>query len=278
VGKAQGITPPPRDTKLDLISTHYLVIPRRAFFQIDTGDGDENYVHRFDADCSDAVRDLVLWDSTGSEIRRWISRSSLVEYFEGEHRVPDCPHCFAYAASHDIEESPPSTEVAATAHPKIAEIIAAGESLTLEFKSSFRWDVKDKCVNKSLQRIIAKTVAGFANASGGTLLIGVADDGNVLGIEPDIRSLGRKDLDGFEQAVIQTLSNHLGGHIASLVRIRFESPSVDATVCVIDVGRSAKPVYYREADSPSFIVRSGNTTRPLDVEEAHKYIEEHWPK
>ena len=39
--------------------------------------------------------------------------------------------------------------------------------------------------DERLERAVAKTVAGFLNAEGGVLLIGVADDGSIPGIEDD---------------------------------------------------------------------------------------------
>ncbi len=50
----------------------------------------------------------------------------------------------------------------------LGNLIAAGESLTLEFKSSF-----DKAALESL--------VAFANAQGGTVLVGISDAGEVRG-------------------------------------------------------------------------------------------------
>jgi len=80
----------------------------------------------------------------------------------------------------------------------IEDLIEEGESDELEFKSSLRWDVCDGCVNKKLEEVIIKTVAAFTNSDGGTLLIGVDDDGNVLGLENDYAALGNADKDKFE--------------------------------------------------------------------------------
>ena len=52
--------------------------------------------------------------------------------------------------------------------------------------TTLRWDLKEAGVNKKLEEVIIKTIAAFANSQGGTLLIGVADDGDVIGLEPDI--------------------------------------------------------------------------------------------
>jgi predicted HTH transcriptional regulator len=150
-----------------------------------------------------------------------------------------------------------------------------GESPTLEFKSSLRWDFRQKEVNKALQKAIAKTVAGLMNSEGGTLLIGVADDGAILGIENDLKSLSRQDLDGFEQTFRQVLAENCGAEFSHLVSSVYES--VDgATVAVIGVDPSPRPVYVDGSGGTEFFVRVGNTTRPLDLQASHDYIRMHW--
>ncbi|MCK4661654.1 MAG: ATP-binding protein, partial [Bacteroidales bacterium] len=71
----------------------------------------------------------------------------------------------------------------------VRKLISHGESSTLEFKSTFRWDMKQSKVNKQLVFVILKTIAGFMNNSGGTLLIGVGDDGKIIGLEKDYQNL-----------------------------------------------------------------------------------------
>jgi hypothetical protein len=89
------------------------------------------------------------------------------------------------------------TDTEDTAGPvSITDLIQEGESDELEFKSSLRWDYKQGKVNKELEGVIVKTVSAFANSDGGTLLIGVDDDGNALGIEKDLLSLNA-DLDKY---------------------------------------------------------------------------------
>ena len=50
-----------------------------------------------------------------------------------------------------------------------------------------RWDKDTKTVNKLIGEAIAVAIAGMLNSKGGTLLIGVADDGTVVGIEHDLQ-------------------------------------------------------------------------------------------
>ena len=60
----------------------------------------------------------------------------------------------------------------------ILNIISQGESATVEFKQRF-----------PPTDVIARVLAAFANTNGGILLIGIADDGSVVGIpEHDVKS------------------------------------------------------------------------------------------
>ena len=70
--------------------------------------------------------------------------------------------------------------------PKTSEIIEFGESILLEFKSTLQWDMIRKEKNKSLRKSVLKTIAAFLNTEGGTLVIGVEDDGTICGIQSDL--------------------------------------------------------------------------------------------
>jgi hypothetical protein len=159
--------------------------------------------------------------------------------------------------------------------PTVADLIAAPESGSLEFKSSLRWDVNKQQVNKELQKVIAKSVAGFLNAEGGTLLIGVADDGTVLGIESDIATLGKGNRDGFELALKQTLTNFLGAEFSPFYATSFESLG-EHSVCRVEIDRSPKPVYVHDGTASDFYIRGGNATVPLGMQAAVEYIGMRW--
>ena len=153
--------------------------------------------------------------------------------------------------------------------------VDGGESSTVEFKSSMRWDVNKKTVNKELQKVIAKTISGFLNSEGGILLIGVTDQGSICGIERDIETLNRKDIDGFEQNLIQIIQNYLGTIFISYLNIKFVEKE-GKIACMIKVNPSPEPVYLKAKDTKEFYIRAGNTTRPLDMEETMKHIKIHW--
>lgn len=64
-----------------------------------------------------------------------------------------------------------------TDHP-LSELIAEGEHQYLEF-------------TESITENIEKEMVAFANAEGGTILIGVDDNGNIIGVSPTRRQLDR---------------------------------------------------------------------------------------
>ncbi len=161
----------------------------------------------------------------------------------------------------------------------VESLIGRGESERLEFKSSARWDAREKRPNKVLEGVVAKTVAGFLNAKGGSLLIGVDDEGQVLGIEPDCRTFSkRKDSDGFQQFLLNLLLQTLDpGKEACSSNVSIEFAKVeDKEVCKVDVRPSRKPVYVVEGNQKLFYVRTGNTTRDFNMKETVEYIKGRW--
>lgn len=161
----------------------------------------------------------------------------------------------------------------------VAELIALGESTSVEFKSTFQWDVVRNSANPDLRLMTVKTIAAFLNTEGGTLLIGVEDDGLIYGLANDLRNVNRHNLDGFQQALVQHVSEALGGDYVRLVKIRFE-PVDGKDICVVEVDPAAAPVFVSRTQGAlvtrEFYVRAGNTTRSLDSEAAHRYIQDHW--
>ncbi len=159
--------------------------------------------------------------------------------------------------------------------PTVAELIAAGESETVEFKSSLYHTHKPEVPEKVIIGAAVKTVAAFLNTNGGTLAIGIADDGTVLGVADDL-TLKSFDLDRYENALRTVLANAVGSVPASRCRTRFERVDGDE-VCLVDVEAGSKPTY---ADSDKgkgvFFIRAGNTTRQLDTKETVDYIADRW--
>lgn len=160
--------------------------------------------------------------------------------------------------------------------PTVADLIESEESSTVEFKASARYSYRPGVPEKAINDGIVKTVAAFANTAGGTLAIGISDDLEILGIQPDL-DMKNQDLDGYQNWLSTLLENALGGAAAMLARIRTEA--VDGqTVCLVDVRPSASPVFARTSKADGvFFVRNNNTTRFLAGPDLVAYLRDRWP-
>jgi uncharacterized membrane protein YeaQ/YmgE (transglycosylase-associated protein family) len=167
----------------------------------------------------------------------------------------------------------------ATSSETVRELIACGESGTVELKSSARCSRRTGRRDPRIELLIAKAVAGFLNGAGGTLLIGVDDDGTIVGVEFDYPSVKHQNRDGFTLWLTDHLSLCLGRPATAMIHSSFVSVE-DHDVCLVDVPPSPRPVFLdhpggqKEAD---FYLRVGNSTRQLLADEIISYHEQRWP-
>lgn len=157
-------------------------------------------------------------------------------------------------------------------HRLLAGLIAGGEKEDVEFKASARWDHRSNRLNHELELAVARTMAAFMNGRGGTLLLGVSDSGAAVGLDADYRTLRRPTADGFEQFLTGLATTRLGGAAAALLHVSFTGMA-GRELCRVDVEPSRHPVYLRDDRGAHYYVRSGNTTRELDVAEALIHLE-----
>ena len=157
-------------------------------------------------------------------------------------------------------------------HRSAEELIKQGESKTLEFKSTLRWNLReDRKDDRRVTHAALKTVAAFLNTEGGDLLLGVADDGSVIGIERD----GLDNDDKFMRHLAQVVRNGLGDRAGTCIDPKMQI--VDGKgVCVVSCQRSPEPVFLtwkgvETAKEGDFFVRSGPGTVKLSPDDTQEY-------
>jgi predicted HTH transcriptional regulator len=162
-----------------------------------------------------------------------------------------------------------------SSNEELDQLIFAGESDRVEFKSTLRYDLRTKEVNKKLEFVIAKTIAAFLNSEGGDLLIGIDDDSNALGLADDLKTLGKKNIDGFELKLIEIIKSSIGLEVGGHIKISF--PVYDGQkICRIHVSESGVPVFIKHEGQEDFFVRTGCSSQPLSREKQSRYEKEHW--
>ncbi len=163
---------------------------------------------------------------------------------------------------------------------QIKTLITNGESEHVEFKSSLRWDYREGKVNKVLEDVILKSIAAFANAKGGTLFIGVNDEPEVIGLEPDFNSLKKNDADYFELHLRKLINNQYSIRFSNTYLLMQFAVLNGKTVCVIHVAPSDYPLFLKTRNKQGqmvekFYVRSGNASQEIVMlNEINEYIEQ----
>jgi len=159
------------------------------------------------------------------------------------------------------------------------QITCLDEGETVEFKSSLRWDYINQKPSKEVERAIVKAVVGFMNSEkGGTLIIGISDSKEVLGLQADYASFKsqKSDRDIFELTLHQILITAVGeSGCARWIKTRF-CLLQGKEVCVVTVSPSSDPVFLEEEGIGKLFVRIGNSTRPFGAKEALIYARNRW--
>lgn len=228
----------------------------------------EDYLANVEANHNDALKlqcipeDSQLWKQENFEeflsVRRQLLTDELNQYLENITKTADT------ALETTIEDQ-----------------IADGESAGLEFKSSLRWSYDESKVGKALEKVIMKAIAAFANSQGGgTLLMGVNDDGKILGLEHDFSSLGGNS-DEFELHLRNLVNKTYGENFAaSCITVMF--PVVDnKEICQLEIRKAKAPQYLEVMDkhgvkTKKFYVRSGNQSIELPLQEVAPYIQDNF--
>jgi len=208
----------------------------------------------------------------------YIERDTGIEFWV---EVPEQPDA---AVDETIQsegaDTPTSSQIpmkAALEHLSTEELMARGESSTVEFKSSARWNLHRGDRDQAIEREIVKTVGGFMNAHGGTLLIGVNDDHEAIGLDNDYKltKKGNRDpRDSFENWLTDLFDRSIGKPALANVSISFDDVR-GHDVCRIEVKPSRQPVYAHGKQTMDFYVRLNNGTRSLNIEDAVAYISAH---
>jgi predicted HTH transcriptional regulator len=153
----------------------------------------------------------------------------------------------------------------------VLRAIAAGEDDRLEFKSTLRWNLHTNKPDKAMEIACLKTMAAFLNSEGGTLLVGVEDNGNILGVAADQFPNEDKFLLHFNNLINQHLGLETAGSFSFDIR-HLES----GDIMIVDCQPSPAPVYVTHDRKEEFYVRVGPGTRPLTTRDALEYIRNHF--
>jgi hypothetical protein len=148
------------------------------------------------------------------------------------------------------------------------DIIKAGESDKVEFKSTLRYNLHTNKFGREIEHAALKTLAAFLNTWGGILLIGVDDRQEIPGIDPDKFESDDRALLHLTQMVNERLGSHFMQFINSSIEI-----IENRKIIRIDVSPSNRPAFLTNNNEEFFYVRTGPSTTELKPSMIYDYID-----
>jgi len=147
------------------------------------------------------------------------------------------------------------------------EIIDKGENESVEFKSTLRWNLKASKKDPRITHAILKTINAFLNTNGGILLVGVSDEGHVLGLDEDRFEN--------EDKLLLFLTNVIKSQLGTLHidKIHYHTEQINnKSILRIDVQEGDEPCYLVNEKLDHFYIRTGPSTTDLRLSKLYQYI------
>jgi hypothetical protein len=151
---------------------------------------------------------------------------------------------------------------------KIKSLIRTGESDSIEFKQTLTLCIRENQKKPDLAMSSLKTIAAFLNSRGGFLLIGVADNGDITGIDAEIEQF-HKNGDKFMLSFKDLIKYKIGEQFYPFIKQRLVAVD-DKHVVLVECLPSNKAVFVNEKD---FYVRTNPATDRLEGQKQATYIE-----
>ena len=148
----------------------------------------------------------------------------------------------------------------------IPALVSGGEGDDVEFKSTLRTNLHTEKRDPKMEHAVIKTIAGFLNQKGGTLIIGVHDDGTAVGVEAD----GFGSEDKMNLHLTNLVNSQLGEASWANIHANFEDFS-SARVMTVRCEPASQAIYDK---AKRLFVRTGHATRELSAQEAVQFVNE----
>ncbi len=138
-------------------------------------------------------------------------------------------------------------------------MVQQAEGQTLEFKETLMYSIYTEQKDEDVLKESLKTIVGFLNAKGGTLLIGVSDDGNIKGLKEDFMFVHKKNQDGFQLRLRDFIRNQFDPEPVGQINITFKEFN-GKVICQVEV-KACKEITHLDKET---YVRDGNQTLKLE--------------
>ena len=149
----------------------------------------------------------------------------------------------------------------------LSQVVINGESEAVELKSTMRTNLHTGTKDPRMELAVLKTLAGFLNTNGGTLIVGVSDDGSPVGIETD----GFPNEDKMGLHLVNIVKSRMGIQAMTSLHAHFDDHD-DCRVMVVKCRRAPSPVFVKDGETERFYIRTGPSTTELSASQTQEYV------
>lgn len=155
----------------------------------------------------------------------------------------------------------------------LSTLVINGESEAVEFKSTLRTNLHTGSKDSRMELAVLKTLAGFLNTNGGTLIVGVSDDGSPVGIQAD----EFENEDKMSLHLVNIVKTRMGITAMTNLHIHFDDHD-DYRVMVIKCQKSPDPIFVKDGEIERFYIRTGPSTAELIPSQILEYNKQRFNK
>jgi len=172
---------------------------------------------------------------------------------------------YAKLVTGEREEDLPTAEV------DLLRVVTSGESEVVEFKSTLRTNLHTRSKDPRMELAVLKTLDGFLNTNGGTLIVGVSDDGTPVGIQAD----EFENEDKMSLHLMNIVKARMGVSAMTNLHVRFDDHD-DCRVMVVKCRNAPTPVFVKDGDTERFYIRTGPSTTELSPSQTQDYVKQNF--
>ncbi|MAW30809.1 MAG: hypothetical protein CMD15_02750 [Flavobacteriales bacterium] len=152
---------------------------------------------------------------------------------------------------------------------EIRRLITEGENKKIEFKETLILNIHTKKADPEIEKSVLKNIVAFFNSDGGTLLIGVDDNGKIIGVEKD--KFNNKDR--YLLHLNNLIKDKIGTAYFSL--INYELVEIDSKlVLLIECKESKEPIYLKTRNGEEYYIRTNPSAIQLQASSLIAYVEQ----
>ena len=176
---------------------------------------------------------------------------------------------FDFTVNSFIEKNAKILQLEGMERDEVLTMISDGESVTTEFKSTLRTNLQTNEVDKRMEIAVLKSIVALMNSEGGTLLIGVDDQGVRLGLDLD----GFESQDKYNLHLTHLISSKIGDDFLPYITFKPIEFEDGKSVMRVDCQKvTTQPVFLKDKSQEIFYVRSGPSSVELTGTKLLSYV------